>query len=297
MKIWKCILIMLLVLLLPVSFVSAEVLPPEKAAGLQAFLDDGDYMSAFAMYDSVGTPEALAEKEQLQASLYARAADALGEKDFNTAAVIFAQLGDYSNASELAYYASNRSPAAIFMVIGIPVSFGRYIQSGNEPEPLHWTVLAREENRVLLFADQVIDCWPYHNCTVQRLTWANSFTRKKLNSDFLTAAFTPEEQSCLVPDTDGDLVSLPASEMLRACLPDASSRKCGASDYAVKNGVWLNCNHYCYYMLKDVSSPAKNLVRYVSLSGGISSYAAKSRTRGIRPVIWVDLDKLGSTVQ
>ena len=75
------------------------------------------------------------------------------------------------------------------------VYFGNYPQSditGETKEPIKWRVLAVDGDDAFLMSNQSLDM--YENDT---LDWKNSKTRTWLNSEFLTTAFTEDEQKAI----------------------------------------------------------------------------------------------------
>ena len=133
------------------------------------------------------------------------------------------------------------------------VTFGRYPQSmSGEPVPIEWIVTGISGNRVRLLSRYSLDSQKYHNGNLS-VSWQKSKLYGWLNSTFLEAAFTAEEQKWLYAP-----VSLPsvaeANELplyLRICestgyaiSQGADPNKCiwwlssGSGEYQVRNGEW-----------------------------------------------------------
>ena len=94
---------------------------------------------------------------------------------------------------------------ASFGEAGSIVTFGRYEQDGDEangPEPIEWIVLDVQDGKALLLSRYGLDHLPYH-AKDEKTTWEGCTLRKWLNSDFLQAAFTPEELES-IPETKVD---------------------------------------------------------------------------------------------
>ncbi len=90
----------------------------------------------------------------------------------------------------------NNSPYA-GLAAGDFVEFGAYEQDGNEDngkEPIEWQVLENENGRMYLISKYVLDCKPLHNKT-EDVTWETCTLRAWLNSEFMNAAFSAEEQT------------------------------------------------------------------------------------------------------
>ena len=80
---------------------------------------------------------------------------------------------------------------------GAIVSYGAYEQdnnTGNGKERLSWRVLAKENGKVLLFSEYIINAKPY-NETDTHVTWETCTLRLWLNNDFYNSAFSSYEQS------------------------------------------------------------------------------------------------------
>ena len=78
------------------------------------------------------------------------------------------------------------------------ITFGRYPQAaeGTERTPIGWIVLEVQDGKALVISRYGLDAVPYNTEPVD-VTWENCTLRAWLNSDFLNAAFTPEEQAAI----------------------------------------------------------------------------------------------------
>lgn len=80
--------------------------------------------------------------------------------------------------------------------IGDVVIFGAYEQDNNwfnGKEPIEWIVLDKEDGRVLLLSQYVLDSKPYHEDNVD-ITWEGCSLRGWLNSKFYKTAFNQKQQ-------------------------------------------------------------------------------------------------------
>ena len=75
------------------------------------------------------------------------------------------------------------------------VTFGKYPQATETPEPIEWLVLDIDTSKgqMLLLSKYVLDAKPYNTEDVS-ITWENSTLRTWLNDTFKTTAFTSSEQ-------------------------------------------------------------------------------------------------------
>lgn len=80
------------------------------------------------------------------------------------------------------------------------VLFGSYEQDGdaaNGKEPIEWLVLARDGDKALLLSKYALDhqsFMPFYEPVTEPFTWESCSLRQWLNSTFLNAAFSAEEQ-------------------------------------------------------------------------------------------------------
>ena len=80
--------------------------------------------------------------------------------------------------------------------IGDVVIFGAYEQDNNwfnGKEPIEWIVLDKEDGRVLLLSQYVLEREPYHKDNVD-ITWEGCSLRDWLNSEFYKTAFDKKQQ-------------------------------------------------------------------------------------------------------
>ena len=80
---------------------------------------------------------------------------------------------------------------------GDTFDFGRYAPEGDfEASPITWRVLAREDHRMLVLSEYILDLQPFHDGD-QPIRREDSQLRQWLNTTFLSAAFTEEEQALI----------------------------------------------------------------------------------------------------
>ena len=84
--------------------------------------------------------------------------------------------------------------------VGSLVTFGHYEQDANEndgTEEIQWIVLDRDGDKALLLSKYGLDAKQY-NTRYTKVTWETCTLRAWLNSTFLDAAFTAEEQEAIL---------------------------------------------------------------------------------------------------
>ncbi|MBR4458568.1 MAG: hypothetical protein IKS31_06405 [Clostridia bacterium] len=140
------------------------------------------------------------------------------------------------------------------------ITFGRYEQDNDPsdgPEPIEWIVLAVDETagRALVLSRHGLDALPY-NTEQTDASWETCTLRAWLNGEFLTGAFTGEEQAAVLETAvdnsagqdpwkrDGAdtldrvfLLSWPESRMYFAAKEDAL---CAPTDHAAAQGAYLS---------------------------------------------------------
>ena len=189
--------------------------------------------------------------------------------------------------------------------VGGKVPFGQYPQGANgEVQPLVWRVLAVENGRALLITDKLIDYVKY-NESLTNVTWETCTLRKWMNNDFISKAFSSDQQAQIATVTNqnsnnpeyGTKGGKPTQDKIFALsieeanryFSSNSDRKAYTTDYAHKRGSdsddrsdwwWLRSPGYnCYYAA---------CVNYV---GDIHQLGYDvSRSRGaVRPAFWLNL--------
>ena len=110
------------------------------------------------------------------------------------------------------------------------VTFGRYPQSmSGDPVPIEWLVTGISGNRIRLLSRYALDSQKYHNGNLS-VSWQKSKLYDWLNSTFLEAAFTAEEQKWLYAP-----VSLPS--VTEANELPLYLRICESTGYAISQGA------------------------------------------------------------
>lgn len=196
--------------------------------------------------------------------------------------------------------------------IGDYVFWGAYEQDNNlenGKEEIEWLVLDIKDGKAFLISKKGLDqveYFPVYN----NATWETSTLRAWLNSDFLNAAFTAEEQALIPtvtvepgtnpryrrttdagPATQDQVYVLSIMEAYQYFETD-EARKCEPTDYAVANGVIKNSvDGNCWWWLRSpgyYQYTAAGVFGYIQIDG----YDVNGTTDAARPVIWVDLNKL-----
>ena len=204
--------------------------------------------------------------------------------------------------------------ADLFRTTGNAVRFGRYEQDGNAengPESIEWIVLDQQQNKSMLISKYGLTSEYFDRYgAFGNVTWEASPLRKWLNQEFLTSAFSEEEQPTIVKtyvdnsagqgNTDyksvwmnntNDQVYLLSYAEIKKYFPDNESRAClPKSEVAAQTVSVDKENGLCRWWLRSPGS-LESQAMYVDSDGSCHSIMAHGMY-AVRPVIWVDLAKL-----
>lgn len=84
---------------------------------------------------------------------------------------------------------------------GDHVTFGTYPQTteGNDQTPIEWVVLSIRDDQALLLSRYCLDAQPMHHDWGFFTHWKDCDLRIWLNDEFYNTAFSPEDQSAIIP--------------------------------------------------------------------------------------------------
>ena len=241
---------------------------------------------------------------------YRKALDSLENGDYQTAFVRFNDLKRFRDSDE------KRIEAGIFLLAdaqtGDTVLFGQFDQDNdpsNGKENLQWRVLEREQDRLLLITQSVLDAAAYNEVN-QDTTWEKCSLRKWLNSTFLATAFAASEQRLLQPtelsaqanpcyptnpgNRTTDRVFLLGIEDVQLYFANSDSDRVSvATQYALQRKIVVN----------ETTGGSPWWVRTPGYDGSFAAFV-RSDGRGnadgtnvatagcgVRPAVWLDLSK------
>ena len=189
--------------------------------------------------------------------------------------------------------------------VGDTVTFGLYpVDKSGNTAPMEWTVLQKEDNRLLVITSKIIDKSAYHSVS-ENLSWATSDLRAWLNGPFYQLAFTQEEQAMipvvtLEPTTNPkyrtcngvetmDRIFVLSLEEAGTLFPDDPSRLGYTTLYAQSRGYYFGGSINCWWLRDLGASPS--LAALVGNSGSLGTYGyrADNGEYAIRPAMWIDL--------
>ena len=200
---------------------------------------------------------------------------------------------------------------------GEMICFGRYPQKRGPsiaPEPIEWIILETGEKSVKLLSRYGLTAKAFDDNGGWDVTWENCTLRTWLNSDFLNAAFTNEEQQRLIfvtteteydqsggtNDTRDKVFVLNAEEAEKYFATDAE-RICIPTEKAVSEGAYRgpNLGSGCWWWLRTPSISMPAFVYVVDTDGSFDEDGFPVTTFGendkdnivVRPAIVLNLDR------
>ncbi len=264
-------------------------------------LEQKDYDRAIAAFASMPDYKDCAEK--LLLAKYQKAVSLQSSGNYKEALAVFRELDDYSDSADRrsAIVGEHRELAEV----GDRLVFGSYEQDGNSDngtEEILWYVLAKEEEKLYLISEYILDYRPYQEkSSGYHYDWKDCSLRKWLNETFYNAAFSPEEQALIVPTTVSvrgnsdkttenvfllgfdELDYLPRTEDPIFNYPDVFSTPYAQSLGAQNDGR-------VKWWLRDDSSGGGALYIY-SLLTNTAGDSWSYENLGVRPVLWLDASR------
>ena len=193
--------------------------------------------------------------------------------------------------------------------VGDIISFGSYEQDNdlsNGPEPVKWLVLEKKEDSILVISLYGLESRPY-NAEWVNVSWNICTLRAWLNKEFLSAAFSADEQAMIptlmeseerntdysqhyVESSWSKVFLLSITEAAQYFLSDVS-RQCELTTYAKAQGNYTNANkNTCWWWLRS-SGAASDFAALVNTAGGIDTFGGLVSTvfPAVRPAMWINL--------
>ena len=174
---------------------------------------------------------------------------------------------------------------------GETVCFGRYPQKRDPsaaPEPIEWIILETEEKSVKLISRYGLTAKAFHDYGGWPVTWESCTLRTWLNSDFLNAAFTDEEQQRLA------IVTVEAEYDQFTETNDTRDK------VFVLNAEEAEKYFGCWWWLRTPSISMPNFVYVVNTDGSfdadgfpVTAFGENDKDNiAVRPAIVLNLDRL-----
>ena len=203
--------------------------------------------------------------------------------------------------------------------VGGYVTFGTYEQDrnkGNGKEPIEWLVLDYDEETqaALLISRYGLDARVFSGLNYPE--WSRSDIRNWLNDEFLSTAFTDNEQAAILetlvstPDYNGisggidttDRIYLLSREEADLYFENDETRQTTPTAYAIAQGVkesdrfLFGVDSYCLWWLRSPGSVSYG-ASCVGYGGGLSDCTVFHTAAAVRPVFRLDLYALGKDTQ
>lgn len=240
---------------------------------------------------------------------YRKAVSLYTEGAWEDAYLLFSRLGEYRDSAEYAGRCeeSLRMAALRNAEPGDTIVFGTYEQDNdaeNGTEPIEWTVLAREGDRILVISAYCLDAQIY-NFDYTDIKWETCYIREWLNETFLPTAFSEEEilmipRVTVLPEEDPihdlpperateDRVFLLGISQVREYFDSDSARACRGTEYCYSQRTYRFYSGYSWWWVRSPGSYRD--AAYVSAVGSvcISGHSVFHDRRGIRPALWIDV--------
>ena len=284
-----------------------ETIASSKRSRAMKLLNSGDFDSAYTLLREIN------DNETIASSKYDRAIKCIDSGDYESAYILLKDIS-YKDSKEKCEYIKTKYKQ--FLAVGDKFTFGTYEQdnvTSNGAEDIEWLVLAKENNKILVISDKVLDFQPYNEKpyyeTRKAITWEQCSLRKWLNGSFLNEAFSEEERALIQSTTVSvdknprystdpgnyttDKVFLLSINEAEKYFNSDEARKCAPTAYAKARGALTSVGDAkTWWWLRSLTGPDYAAFADAS-SGGLIYYNngyVTSNGGGIRPALWIDLD-------
>lgn len=302
-----------------------QIMECRYAAATELY-NSGEYKEAIAAFASLDEyKDSTAQIERCETAImdekYAAAVELYNAGKYEDAIIAFTVLGEYQDSPEqiencyIGKFGEEKYYRIKSIKVGDKYTFGTYEQdndTNNGKEDIEWIVLDKEGFSILLISKYALDCKQY-NTSYTSVTWETCSLRKWLNETFLNAAFSFEEQECIIssivtadknPTSHGaspgnntmDKVFLLSITEVSHYFTSAQDRKSSPTDYAIAQGAWTSDRNKidgkptCWWWLRSPGNESRCAAR---IESGISIdyFGASVEYKGgaVRPAIWIDL--------
>ena len=194
--------------------------------------------------------------------------------------------------------------------VGDTFVFGSYAPVGEyEKLPITWQVLAKEDDRMLVLSQKILDLQPFHRGE-NPVRWEDTDLRQWLNTAFWNAAFTETEQSLICqpePNEDpmgeflwqmfdmetatsaiSDRVFLLSQADIMTYFPGEGLFFPGAEAEDTEHVQRMGGYDQCWWLRSSMKNWAMAMIVSPCASVGVSMIR-ESNLQGVRPAMWVKL--------
>ena len=275
----------------------SETIASSRRSRAMKLLDSGNYDYAYTLLSAIG------DNETILASKYDRAVKYIDSGDYESAYILLKDIS-YKNSKEKYAIAKAKYEQILIRnaAVGDKIIFGTYEQdndTSNGAEDIEWLVLAKENNKILVISDKVLDAKQYNNEI--NTTWEQCSLRKWLNDSFLNTAFSKKERALIQSTTVSadknpkystnpgnattDKVFLLSINEVYKYFNDFHARECALTAYAKAHGAAL-------WWLRSPGSPYRAAFVYPTGALVYNGESVKVSYGGVRPALWIDLDSM-----
>ena len=213
-------------------------------------------------------------------------------------ALMFSGCGDsgFTREAAVAQYGEDLVARFDKLQVGDTFVLGEFEQDGddkNHVEPIEWTVLKRDGDKVLLLSSFVLTGKQFSDSKYD--TWSNSTLRTWLNQPFFRSSFSAQEKAMIMPNADGDRVFLLDGDEVQQYVSGSVAKTVPtkAAEYFVQRSDcqwWLRSEGSSIdtVMCVDKNGNTNRIgidADYGYLDSTIDGYVG--HFIGIRPAIWV----------
>lgn len=198
--------------------------------------------------------------------------------------------------------------------VGDYIKFGTYEQDNNTSngkEAVEWRVLEIEGDKALIISKYVLDFQLYdvnYRDNSYGFTWETSTMREWLNKEFLNSCFSSAEKIAICTtelhaeeysdfyeyagnDTQDKVFLLSVTEAKRY-FSSNEDRQCTLTEYAKSKGIDFDSESgVCAWWLR---TPGSQNLEFANIAfDGRFSHGLVEWPYGVRPAIWINLEKYG----
>ena len=289
---------------------NTEAIQSNKYERAMTLIDAGDYDSAYALLEEIG------DMETIQSSKYDRAMEQINAGNYEMAYKLLDGL-EYKDSAEKqeSIWPQYYKTVLKRVRVGATITFGVYEQDNdksNGKEEIEWLVLAKENNRLFVISQYVLDSKPYNREDAD-VTWETCTLRQWLNEDFFNAAFSNAEKTMIHtvtvsadknPEFDTDPGNATEDKAFLLSIAEANqyfksdeARMCVPTAYAKSNGAHISFVNTKggaatgYWWLRS-PGVEQSIAALVLSAGdvGIGGLDVDWDGIGIRPAMWISLE-------
>ncbi len=241
-----------------------------------------------------------------KAKSYAEAEELYQNKRYAEAKEIFESLGDYENSKLYIIAINGELNKETFNGVGVrdgdTVEFGAYQTEGDETaDPIAWIVVSidKENGKALLLSRDIIEYSAFGG-----ENWKDSTIREWLNGEFYTSAFSDDDKNKIFNTFHGEYKGEDDSEVVYECTDfvmlvseDDYAKYLASYDGTVKSSAYTEAvsdeigdSGNGEWLLSTVTDSG-NVLNTTESGSKSAEGIATDAPCGIRPMIWVALDK------